>query len=152
MTRKRFPVYSHGFPGSLRLVWLLSLSTMGKNCIAFGCHNTHQKGFSLFKFPTNDKLRKAWTLEVQRTRDKWHGPTKNSAVCSEHFVEDCFESTSVMSKLMGIKMRQMLKSNAIPTIFKRPSATPKRLRVSSATEKRSRARVIHFIFCTVIVP
>ncbi len=73
-----FPVYPHGFQGSLRLVWLLSLSTMGKNCIALGCHKTHQKGFSLFKFPTNDKLRKAWTLEVQRTRDKWHGPvTKN---------------------------------------------------------------------------
>ena len=113
---------------------------MGKNCIAFGCH-THQKGFSLFKFPTDEKLRKAWTLQVQRTRDKWHGPTKNSAVCSEHFTEDCFEPISVMSAKVGMKMKHMLKPNAIPTIFKRPSTTPKRLRSSSAVEKRARARV-----------
>jgi hypothetical protein len=57
---------------------------MGRNCIALGCHNTHLKGFSMFKFPADEKLRKAWTLQVQRTRDKWNGPTQNSAVCSEH--------------------------------------------------------------------
>ena len=78
---------------------------------------------------------------MQKTRDKWHGPTKNSVICSEHFTEECFEPISSFSKKMGIKMKQMLKSNAIPTIFKRPCATPKRLRVSSAAEKRERARV-----------
>ena len=116
---------------------------MGRTCIAFGCHNTHQKGFSLFTFPVDENHRKAWTLQVQRTRDKWNGPTKNSAVCSEHFAEDCFEPISVMSKQLGIKMRQMLKPCAIPTIFKRPCTTPKRLRSSSAVEKRSRAKLIN---------
>lgn len=120
---------------------MASISTMGRFCIAFGCHNSNQKGFSLFQFPADEKLKKAWILQVQKTRDKWHGPTKNSAVCSEHFTEDCFEPMSVMSKKMGMKMRQRLKPDAIPTIFKRPSATPKRLRVSLAAEKRERARV-----------
>lgn len=83
----------------------------------------------------------AWTLQVRRTRDKWEGPTKYSAVCSEHFTEDCLQSTSVMSKKLGIKMKQLLKPTAIPTIFKRHTSTPKRLRSSSAVQKRERARV-----------
>ena len=33
-------------------------------------------------------------------------------------------------------MMQMLKPNAIPTVFKRRSVTPKRLCMSSAVEKR----------------
>ena len=114
---------------------------MGRNCIVFGCSNTQKKGFRLFKFPADDKLRKEWTLQVQRTRDQWKGPTKYSAICCE----ECFELTSIMSKNMGIKMKQRLKSDAIPTIFPRPSSTttPKRLctRTSLAFEKRERARV-----------
>ena len=83
----------------------------------------------------------AWTLQVRRTRDKWGGPTKYSAVCSEHFTEDCFQPTSVMSKKLGIKMKQLLKPTAIPTSFNRLTSTPKRLRSSSAVQKRERARV-----------
>ena len=86
---------------------------MGRICIAFGCHNTHQKGFSLFKFPADEKLRKAWILQVQRTRDKWHGPTQDSAICSEHY---CFEPISAISKKMGMKIKQMLKPNALHVI------------------------------------
>ena len=116
---------------------------MGRNCIVFGCSNTQKKGVNLFKFPADDKLRKAWTLQVQRTRDKWKGPTEYSAVCCEHFTEDCFEMSSVMSKKFGLKMKQRLKPDAIPSIFRRPTPAkePKRLRTSAAFEKRERARV-----------
>ena len=34
-------------------------AVMGKTCIAFGCSNSHQKGFSLFKFPVDERLRKS---------------------------------------------------------------------------------------------
>ena len=78
---------------------------------------------------------------MRRTRDKWGGPTKYSAVCSEHFTEDCFQPTSVMSKKLGIKMKQLLKPTAIPTSFNQLTSTPKRLRSSSAVQKRERARV-----------
>jgi len=40
-----------------------------------------------------------------------------------------------------MKMRQMLKPRAIPTIFKHTFVTPKRFHMSSAVEKRDRARV-----------
>ena len=113
---------------------------MGRNCVVFGCTNTQKKGVSLFKFPEDSKLKKAWTQQVQRTRDKWKGPSAYSAVCSEHFTENCFEVSSLVSKQMGLKMKQRLKPDAIPTIFARPTAhKPKRL--SSAYEKRERARV-----------
>ena len=119
-----------------------------RNCIVFGCSNTQEKGVSLFKFPTESKLRKTWTSQVQRTRDKWKGPSKYSAICCEHFTEDCFELTSVTSRKLGIKMKQRLKSTAVPTIFPRPPSSttvPKRLCTSSAFEKRERAWVTYSI-------
>ena len=97
---------------------------MGRNCVVL-CTNTQKKGVSLFKFPEDSKLKKAWTQQVQHTRDKWKGPSAYSAVCSEHFTENCFEVSSLVSKQMGLKM---LKPDAIPTIFARPTAhKPKRL-------------------------
>ena len=122
---------------------------MGRNCIVFGCSNTQEKGVSLFKFPTESKLRKAWTLQVQRTRDKWKGPSKYSAICCEHFTEECFELTS---RKLGIKMKPRLKSTAVPTIFPRPPSSttvPKRLRASSAFEKRERARVTYSYYTII---
>ena len=115
---------------------------MGRNCIVFGCSNTPEKGVSLFKFPTDSKLRKAWILRVQRTTDKWRGPSKYSAICCEHFTEDCFEMTPLNARKPGIKM----KSRLMPTIFLRPAsstAVTKRLRESSAFEKREKARVTY---------
>ena len=116
---------------------------MVRNCIVFGCSNTPKKGVTLFnKFPTDARLKRAWTLQVQRTKAQWKGPSKHSAVCSDHFSEDCFEPMSVTSKKLGIKMKQMLKPTGIPSIFKCPSSSPKRLqRPSSALEKRERGRV-----------
>ena len=116
---------------------------MGRNCIVFGCSNTQEKGVSLFKFPTDSKLRKAWILQVQRTRDKWRGPSKYSAICCEHFTEDCFEMTPLTARKLGIKMKPRLKSTAVPTIFLRPAsstAVTKRLRESSAFEKEGESQ------------
>ena len=67
-----------------------------------------------FKFPVDSKLRRAWTLQIQRTSDKCKGPSEHSALSSEHFT---FESTSVLSKKIGLKMNQMIKPDAIPTCF-----------------------------------
>ena len=93
---------------------------MGRNCVVL-CTNTQKKGVSLFKFPEDSKLKKAWTQQVQRTRNKWKGPSAYSAVCSEHFTENCFEVSSLVSKQMGLKMKQRLKPDGIPTIFARPT-------------------------------
>ncbi len=80
---------------------------------------THEDNVSLFKFPTDIKLRRAWTLQVKRTRDRWDGPNERSTLCSDHFTVECFESMSILSKEMGLQRRTKLKPNAIPSIFPR---------------------------------
>ena len=129
------------------------VTTMGKKCIAFGCSKTHKDDVSLFKFPTESNLRRAWILQVKRTRDKWDGPSEHSTLCSDHFTEDCFESMSVLSKQMGLKSKQLLKPSAIPTLFPRPASVPasKRPRTSRAYEKREKARVRIIISKHIIV-
>ena len=49
--------------------------------------------------------------------------------------------------MIGIRIKQRLKSSAVPTIFPLPVA-PKRLRMSSAFENRERARVIIYKCCS----
>ena len=113
---------------------------MGKSCIAGGCTNTHRQGVSLFRFPSDDRLRKKWTRQIQRTRAKWKGPTPYSYVCSKHFTEDCFEP---LSGKLGIQMKKMLKPGAVPTVFPKPSdsMTQKTQIYSTVCDKLEVARV-----------
>ncbi|XP_046858296.1 THAP domain-containing protein 5-like isoform X1 [Xenia sp. Carnegie-2017] len=69
---------------------------MPDRCVVFGCSNvaSSEKGISLHRIPFfNDerseakRRRKRWVNFVKATRDKLV-PTKNSAVCSEHFTKD----------------------------------------------------------------
>ena len=79
---------------------------MPDRCVVFGCSNLANvaKGISLHQIPfLNDERseakcrRKRWIDFVKATRDKWV-PTKNSAVCSEHFTPESFSRRfSVMS-------------------------------------------------------
>ena len=121
------------------------MTSIMKVCAVYGCTNTHKNsGASFFKFPTDTKVRKEWTLQIKRTRDKWTGPTKYTCVCSDHFTEDCFRLQSIIAPKLGLKIKQELNPDAVPTIIKRPSSgsqSPKRLRKSKAYEKRERARV-----------
>ena len=67
------------------------------------------------------------------------GPTANSAVCSEHFTADCFDITSATAEKLGIKIKQRLRAEAVPTIFPRlPSESflSQQPRTSRAQEKR----------------
>ena len=57
--------------------------------------------------------------EVQRTRDRWSGPSQHSVLCSSHFTADCFEPDSAIAATMGITKRQRLKPDAVPTLFER---------------------------------
>ena len=101
---------------------------MVKRCVAAGCSNTYLKNVSLFNFPRDTSLRRRWTKQVQRTHGQWSGPTTNSTLCSDHFTEDCFETSTLLAPKLGIKIRKRLKPDAVPTIFPRPiqlsAATP----------------------------
>ncbi len=116
---------------------------MGKNCIVAGCSNTHKNGVSLFKFPADKDVRLKWIKEVRKTRANWKQPSSYSCVCSDHFTIDCFEEFSSFSEKVGMKIKKMLKPNAIPTLFPRPSShiVAKKRAPSGAYEKRERGRV-----------
>jgi hypothetical protein len=125
-------------------------------CVAAGCNKYHKDGCSLFLFPKDAGLRKKWTDQVRRTRDKWM-PTDHSVLCNKHFENSCFEQSTKISEAMGMRksMKPRLKPDAVPTIFTKPpllkrplaegqgsSATtnPKKKR-RSAFNKRERQRV-----------
>ena len=94
-------------------------------CVVFGCSNLANaaKGITLHLIPFfNDKRseakrrRKQWVYFVKATRDKWV-PTKNSAVCSEHFTPESFSwRISVMSDSDSHLTRDDFRIAAYPTI------------------------------------
>lgn len=117
---------------------------MGKRCVAAGCSSTCKDGVHLYGFPKDPELRKKWVDQV----NKWE-PTAHSYLCSKHFEEDCFQPYSKLAESLGVgKVRVLLKTDAIPTIFERPSekrkissSEPASKRRRTAVEKRERSRV-----------
>ena len=93
---------------------------MNRCCVA-GCSNTSKDGFSLFKFPIETDRRSKWTKQIQRTRDKWSGPTPHSHVCSAHSSPDSFDEGYKLKAEFGIKtqVKLLLKEDAVPTSFTR---------------------------------
>lgn len=70
--------------------------------------NTYKENISLFMFPRN-----CWTRQVRKVCGLEH--THSDLV--SHFTEDCFEETTLMAAKFRIKMRRMLRPNAVLTIF-----------------------------------
>ena len=98
------------------------VNRMVNRCVVAGCLNTPGEGISLYKFPSNPALLEKWVKQVQRTRAQWT-VTKYSFICSEHFTEDSFEVDSTIAATFGIAKKRRLKSDAVPTIFHRPSTS-----------------------------
>ena len=88
---------------------------MGGNCIVYDCSISQKKGSTLFGFPKDPKLRREWTLQVKRTRDKWRGPSDYSAVCSEHFIQECFQVSASTAIKLRLKRKLRLKPRAVPS-------------------------------------
>ena len=99
-------------------------------CVAFGCTSSSKDGIGVFRLPKDMKLRSKWIQQVKRTRANWSGPSYHSVLCSLHFTNDCFEASP---SCYGIKKKAVLKKDAFPTIFKRPTTG-----TSSISTKKSR--------------
>ncbi|KAJ7372942.1 THAP domain containing 10 [Desmophyllum pertusum] len=114
---------------------------MPHRCISGGCSNTRKDGVSLHKWPEDRHFAKLWTNAVKHTRSDFFNPT-TSRLCSVHFSADCFEEQSVIAKSLGLKMKNLLKPDAVPSIFKSgPPETKKQRReddnVSTSHEVRA---------------
>ena len=93
-----------------------------------GSAKTSNDGISFFKFPSDPVMRQQWTQEVQRTRDRWSGPSQLSVLC---FTAYCFEPDSAIAATMGITKQQRLKPDVVPTLFERQA--PQRLGARGST-------------------
>ena len=67
------------------------------------------------------RLRQQWSQHIRQTRAQWSGPSEHSVLCSKHFTERCFESSSVLALKVGLYKGRSLKSDYFPTIFERPA-------------------------------
>ena len=47
--------------------------SMGKRCVVAGYSDSRKDGVTSFKFPTDQRLRRKWTRQIERTRAKWSG-------------------------------------------------------------------------------
>ena len=116
-------------------------------------------GVSLFKFPKDADLSKAWNHAVRKTRADWTQHTPHSHLCSEHFERSCFEEGPLLRVAMGIatKCPLVLKKGAVPTVFKKPgnpgslpdTSSVKSFKTRTAYEKRDRKRVSEL--CSLLV-
>lgn len=77
-------------------------------CCARGCENSSEKGYTMKRFPEDQKLREIWLGNMGRD-DDWE-PDENSVLCHSHFIDpDQWTVTS--------NDRIILKEDAIPTSF-----------------------------------
>ena len=56
--------------------------------------NTNWDGFMLHQWPKDPKFARNWSRFARNTR-MWIGPTQYSLLCSEHFPENCYETTEM---------------------------------------------------------
>ncbi|XP_039287478.1 peroxynitrite isomerase THAP4-like [Nilaparvata lugens] len=106
-------------------------------CSAPNCVNKTEKGFRLFRFPTDEKRKAIWLKNCRR--DKWK-TTSNSRLCEDHFEENQWE-------LHRADEWRKLKPNAIPTLFNVPNPPKKLISTRRSTYKAHSAlrqfRVLH---------
>ena len=106
------------------------------NCGAPGCTNrsANNKNISFHRLSSKkEEVKKKWLYNLSR---KFTPETLS--VCSEHFEPSCFKS-DLQAELMGTKPRNILKDDAVSSIFK-PSQGPSRKRVSSLEIENKQAK------------
>ncbi|XP_068735632.1 THAP domain-containing protein 10-like [Montipora capricornis] len=99
---------------------------MPHRCVAGGCSNTRKNRVSLHQWPEDLHFARLWTNAVKNTLSDFYYHTNSSRLCSAYFTEDCFEAQTVIAKSLGLRMKNSIKADAVPTIFKiRPPQTKK---------------------------
>ena len=75
-------------------------------------HSANNKNISFHQLSSKkEEIKKKWLYNLNRTFI-----TEKLSVCSEHFEPSCFKR-DLQAELMGTKPRNILKDDAVPTIF-----------------------------------
>ena len=87
-------------------------------CFAVDCKNdsSKTKGISYHRFPKDPMLCKGWLAKISRENAKIL-PTKDSVVCFEYLIPDCFQR-KLRAKLMGTS-KERLNPGPVPRLSSR---------------------------------
>uniref|UniRef100_H2Z4S2 THAP-type domain-containing protein n=1 Tax=Ciona savignyi TaxID=51511 RepID=H2Z4S2_CIOSA len=101
-------------------------------CSAPNCKNRTEKGFKMYRFPTDSTLKRIWLRNCRRAN--WM-PTTSSRLCQVHFDNSQFKTrrTNSLKKLI---------SGAIPTIFNKYSK-PKRQSLKRSIDDKNSCLIDH---------
>ncbi|VDH94780.1 Hypothetical predicted protein [Mytilus galloprovincialis] len=125
---------------------------MGKGCAVAGCSNSIKTGHSVHLFPKDEQQRLLWIRFVKLTSVDFSQPNPNSAICSAHFSDDCYEVDRIKFKeLFGMSTNKRLLPNSVPSIYpKRPPEVinmineaknmRKKLKTSVTPQKREKVK------------
>ncbi|KAJ8885263.1 hypothetical protein PR048_011460 [Dryococelus australis] len=84
-------------------------------------------------FPSGEKSPNRYKAWISKINGRAFAPCKTVKVCSQHFTDDDFESSSMYkSKLLGIKTPKLLKKSAIPTIRLKGERSTKKKAIGEA--------------------
>ena len=98
--------------------YLTTSLIMPRRCAAIGCSSVSGKGYSFHEFPRDDALHAKWARAVKLQLIGWKGLTMASFLCCKHFEPDCFVTEGIRYRnAVGIPAKNLLKPNAMPTIF-----------------------------------
>jgi THAP domain len=92
---------------------------MVNDCVVYQCSN-RTGPFSFHKFPDKNKFPHVYRQWLHKVNRRDFVPSKHSAICSAHFLEDDFEIRNRLKlQLMGdaVKSRPILKKTAVPSLL-----------------------------------
>ena len=96
----------------------LVIEAIPKCCVAAGCDGGSEEGLSLQKFFKNPEAKSRWSREVAKRQSDWTGPSNHSVLCSQHFTQDNYEASVVLTKELGLPCKKRrLKDIATSTLF-----------------------------------
>ena len=112
------------------------------SCSVPGCHNRSEKdrvrGVSFHSLPVKKPLAAQQWLDQIRCEKRFGLPEpKYVYVCSEHFIQDCFETEYPFQLPGGNTHIRSLKTGSVPTIFKW-KVPVKVLDISEAEQERKK--------------
>ena len=118
------------------------------NCSAVYCHNNKKKNKdkTFFTWPRDAALAKVWIAKLNREKDNL---PKNVWICSDHFEDDCFDSSWMLQSSLTYQERPIqrrLHPGAVPTKFPHKEIKVKERNASKKREENRRHKEVCSVF------
>ena len=125
-----------------------SCSVIMANCSEVYCHNNKKKNKdkTFFTSPRDAALAKIWIAKLNREKDNL---PKNVWICSDHFEDDCFDSSWMLQSSLTYQKRPIqlrLRSGAVTTKFPHKQTKVKERNTSKKREENRRHKEVCSVF------